>query len=446
MKQKNVILMVVAVGCGLVAALLTSQMSAKTTVEQVEVLVAAKDLPVGTMLTREDLANDKMVKTKKLPKDGLPPAFVTNREDLMDKRLSRPVRTEETFNPQDLTKGGSVTLPEGYNMVSLQVGVGNAAAGFVGPGCRVNVLATVRLSNKLYAFPLLVNMLVVAVDTQTVYDKNGVFPTMNMVSFAVTQKQALLLSLAKNRGCTLELMLRHPATSSEVDKDYDIDRVEKILSDDATAAKIIGSGTISEPVPAKPEPVAVAKIEKVETRVEPPKTPEPVPVAVVKVLVATETIAPNTDVTKDVIAKSFTTRELPASFAGEALTDLTPALGQAFLTGVAKGQWVTPNMVGAPAPKMSPREAFIPERPGVPDAVEPVPVPTPTPVVKRKTHDLAVHTTSGTIIHRYAEFGPNDWRKVAELTPAQAAAQDGKAEEPKGETKPDPKAEPKKAD
>src|SRR5206468_11176458 len=55
MKQKNLILMVVAVGCGLVAAFLTSQMSARSSaVEQVEVIVAAKDLPVGTMLGKED--------------------------------------------------------------------------------------------------------------------------------------------------------------------------------------------------------------------------------------------------------------------------------------------------------------------------------------------------------------------------------------------------------
>ena len=37
MKQKNIVLMVVAVGCGLVAAFLTSKMSAKTVDEKVEV-------------------------------------------------------------------------------------------------------------------------------------------------------------------------------------------------------------------------------------------------------------------------------------------------------------------------------------------------------------------------------------------------------------------------
>src|SRR3954468_3521706 len=125
MKQKNLVLMVVAVGCGLVAAFLTSQMSARSAaVEQVEVIVAAKDLPVGTLLSKEELKT--AVKTKKVPKDGLPPAFVTALNALADKRLSRAVRTEETFNPADLSKGGVITLPPGMDMISLQIGASNS--------------------------------------------------------------------------------------------------------------------------------------------------------------------------------------------------------------------------------------------------------------------------------------------------------------------------------
>jgi Flp pilus assembly protein CpaB len=230
---------------------------AKPAPELVEVLVAAKDLPVGTTLTRQELVGDKVVKTRKLPRDGLPPLFVGNRDEMIDKRLSRPIRAEETFNPLDLSTGGSIALPDGYDMVSLHVGAGQAAAGFVGPGSRVNVLATVRTSNKLTAFPLLVNVLVVAVDAQTTYDKSGVFPNVSMVSFAVTQKQALVLALAKQRGCALELMLRHPSKSAEADGDYDIDKVEKLLSSDAGSKADGGSrdpGTVPEP--NKPEPKA----------------------------------------------------------------------------------------------------------------------------------------------------------------------------------------------
>ncbi len=55
MKQKNLILMVVAVGCGLVAAFLTTQINAKPKVEKIAVWVAAKDLPVGTVFTKAEI-------------------------------------------------------------------------------------------------------------------------------------------------------------------------------------------------------------------------------------------------------------------------------------------------------------------------------------------------------------------------------------------------------
>jgi Flp pilus assembly protein CpaB len=195
----------------------------------VEVLVAARDLPVGTIFARDELKHDTVVRSKKVPKDGSS-AFITGRDDLVDRRLGRAVHADETLTQQDLVKGGDIILPEGYDMVSLRVSVGAAAGGFVGPGSRVNVLATTRLENKLVAFSLLVNVLVVAVDAHTTLGKDGVFPNLNTVSFAVTEKQALLLALAKSQGCGLELMLRNPSRSSEDDRRYDIDSVIKLLT------------------------------------------------------------------------------------------------------------------------------------------------------------------------------------------------------------------------
>ena len=75
MKQKNLILMGVAVGCGLVAAVLTARMNAgPAPVEKVEVVVPAKDIPVGTMITKDDVS--KLFTRKAFPKDGLPPNIV----------------------------------------------------------------------------------------------------------------------------------------------------------------------------------------------------------------------------------------------------------------------------------------------------------------------------------------------------------------------------------
>ncbi|MBM3983178.1 MAG: Flp pilus assembly protein CpaB [Planctomycetes bacterium] len=440
MKQKNVVLMVVAVGCGLVAAFLTSQMSAKGKVETVDVVVAKKDIPVGTTITRDEAPN--LLEYKKMPKDGLPPAYVGTIEELYDKRLSRPVRAKETFNPQDLVKGGAIMLPPGHNMVSMSVGVSQAAAGFVGPGSRVNVLATVRLDNKMHAFPLLVNMLVIAVNSTTVYENgnNGAFPNLSMVSFAVKGKESLLLSLAKTRGCALELELRHPDAATDETNEKRVEENIKLLTGDKEEVGIKGASPsdVKSPEDNKPKnpqgtPAETPKeTPKPDLKPETPVAPYPTPkVVTVQVLVATKDIAAGTDVTSDLLADSFEMKEYPIGVATDALNDLKPALGKVFKFGVAKGQWVTGNMVGLPGLKPSPQDTFTPPKPGPvanADPVRPDPKVEPKtdvkPPVQKKYHDVAVHDAKGTVIWRYEEVGPGKWKKVAELTPEQAAEAD----------------------
>ncbi|QJW95982.1 hypothetical protein FTUN_3536 [Frigoriglobus tundricola] len=223
--------------------------------ETIDVLVAARDLPVGTMLSRDNLKT--AVKTKKVSRDSLPPVIVTNVEELVDKLLCRPVREEETFNPSDLTMGQNLVLYDGDDMVSIQVAAAQAAAGLIGPGSRVNVLATLRVGNKVRAFPLLVNVLVVAVDASTVDSKGGTFANLNTVLVAakVNEKQALALSLAKSRGCSIELLLRHPSKSEDADKAYNIESVIELLAGEQTGEASPGAGT-GEEKPAAP-PVVV---------------------------------------------------------------------------------------------------------------------------------------------------------------------------------------------
>ena len=81
-----------------------------------------------------------------------------------------------------------------------------------------------------------------------------------------------------------------------------------------------------------------------------------------KVLIATRDIAPHTDVTNDLIKEAFELKDAPKDFAGDALSDLTDALGKQFKVGVAKGQWVTPFMVGID-PKAPPQDPFFAPKP-----------------------------------------------------------------------------------
>jgi hypothetical protein len=67
------------------------------------------------------------------------------------------------------------------------------------------------------------------------------------VWFAVTEKQALLLSLAKSRGCSAELVLRNPNKPPTDDEGYDFDKVSKFLSE------------VPEPIEVAPAPHPVGE-------------------------------------------------------------------------------------------------------------------------------------------------------------------------------------------
>jgi Flp pilus assembly protein CpaB len=427
MKQKNVILMVVAVGCGLAAAVLTSQMSGRgARTDTVEVVVAAKDLPVGTFLTKEEMKT--AVKRKKVPKDGLPPAYVQEESELLDKRLARGIRMEETFNPKDLTKGGVITLPPGMNMVALQIGAGRAAAGFIGPGSRVDILATLRLDNKLKAFPLMVNMLVLAVDTNTAYADNGVFPSISSVSFAVDRRQALLLELAKTRGCDLSLMLRNP--DNKIEEPYSIDSVEALLQGKSDEAKVIDEGSTgakkSDPFSKLDPDTGTAPNTGTNTRPAPPVDPssKPAPKAdvavvptieLVRIPVATGLIAPGTKLTADLLAEKFKEKEYRKGDVELALSmaDLRKLVAEdkALVTGLGKGQYVTGEVIGDPEIKPSPRETVEIPKPG-PEPTAP-PAATPTPQ-KRPRHEVVLHAPGGSKVFVYEEIRDGEWRLIGE--------------------------------
>jgi len=399
MKQKNLILMVVAVGCGLVAAFLTSQMSAKPAVETTDVVVAATDIPVGVVISKDDLA--KYLKTKKVSKDAVPTDIIEAPEELADKRLSRPIRADETISRKDLMKGG-IRLPPGKNLLTLQVDTARAAAGLAQPGSRVDVLASISLNNKLTAMPILTNMLILAVNGQTTIDPNNQAATVNTVSFAADRKQGLVLELAKARGCQMSLLLRNPDEINDNDKSFNIDEVISLLQDDKSPGGVAMAGEGGRKV----EPTPVQKVE--------PVTPAPTPEVVatpkaetVRVPYALVDIKGGTELTTDLIGDDtvFGTRELPKDVAGDAITDLTKVAGKTLRSGLGKGQWVTPGLVGDPTPMTAPPQ---------PKAVEP-------PAPPRPTRDVTVHTGTGSKTYRYEEWAPGRWRLVGEVRGAAAA-------------------------
>lgn len=409
MKQRNLVLMVVAVGCGLVAAFLTSQMSAKpTTVEKVEVIVAAKDLSVGQQLSKDELKT--MLKRKSIAKEAVPPDVIETEEEFLEKRLVRTIRAEEMIGKKDLTKGGVVSIPSGMLMVAMPITLPNAVHGFVLPGSKVDVIASVNLSNNVRVLPILVNMLVLAVDSNTQAPQNApTVPNLSTVSFAVSSKQALLIQLAKARHCDMTLVLRNQEDKeNENDKGYKIEEVVKLL----THGDIKEPGSdVKEGTEPKPKEVATPAM---------PTTPAPTPagkVEVVKVPAASEDIPAGTLITGDLIEQKFKLIELPKDLAADAVTDLAALADdkQVLRTGLGKGQWVTKSLFGNADPKLSPRSDFvIPSKPG-PNEVKP-PVK-PVPVEPKKTFDVAIHTAGGTTFWRYEEQANGQRKLLGQVFP-----------------------------
>ena len=401
MKQKNLVLMAVAVGCGLVAAVLTARMNAgPAPVEKVAVIVPAKDMTVGTMITKEDVSGGKLFVRKELPKDSVPPGVVESEEELVDTRIARNYSPGEPIKKIDLKKGAVVSIPPGMQMIAQPFSVPSAVAGFVTPGCRVDILGTVRVGNKIVAMPVLVNMLILAVDanTQLPPDSKGAFANLGTVSFAVSQKQALVLQLARARGCEMTLLLRkQDEPLSDGDKAYDIDDVIKRLQDNTLGADVVASTSPERNPGAAPE-----------------VKPTPAAAGTDKVLVAAEDIAPGTEITPDLAGK-FEQKDLPKGLADGAL-DPKDLVGKVLRSGLGKGQWVTGSVLGENVPKPTPRDDGSPKA-GTPEAA----VKTPVAAAKRNYHDVNVHTQGGTKTFRYEEVKPGEWKLVGEVSPAAPA-------------------------
>ena len=387
MKQKNLILVAVAVGCGLVAAVLTSQMSAGTApvAETVEVPVALKELPMGTWLKKADLK--QFVVYKKFPKDGLPAAYSATEDELADKRLTRMLRANEPFNPADLTNNVSLQPPAGMNMMTIPFSAVTAAAGFCVPGSRVDVSAAVTMNSmggRGVIFPLLVDMLVLAVDAQSTPNAaTGPVANLASVSLAVTNDQAQFLHAANRRGADLRLILRNPEKSATWEHIPSKKEIWGILADDPKRAFSSIGQEITE--------------EKKDTKLKLP--------------VPNEDLPAGTQLTDDVLKNKFTFLEFTPPAPANILADTTDLKDQWLTQGLAANQFVPKNFVGAkPHGKAAPG---LDDGPRSKDPLQqaqqgPKAAPADAPVF----HDVTIQSTSGTTTYRYQLLPGNETKYV----------------------------------
>jgi len=221
MKPKTLILMGVAITCGLGASYMTSRLLAErhTTddAEKVVVLVAKKNLNMGEMIK----APDDLFVQKAYTRGEEPANAIVDAEQLKGRQLKRPLRANDFVTSEDLLsdKDGdqlNVKLPAGYKAVGVRVNIESSASGFASlPHSRVDIISTVRRSDDkaTYSQVLLENVLVLAADDRTQRDESGKPMPSQVVTLALKSEEALKVTLASELG-TLRLMLRKMGDSS----------------------------------------------------------------------------------------------------------------------------------------------------------------------------------------------------------------------------------------
>jgi len=184
---------------------------------QHQVAVAARDLPIGTVLKTEDV---RMIDWRG---EAVPQGFVTSADLVVGRGLITPVRANEVLLEGKLAAKGAgaglaVTIPEGMRAVSVRVDEVIGVAGFVLPGTRVDVMLTLppKLDRKETVTQMILqNMRVLAAGQIVQQDAQGKPIMVSVLTLMVTPEEAELLVLAANEG-KIQLALRNTLDDADV--------------------------------------------------------------------------------------------------------------------------------------------------------------------------------------------------------------------------------------
>ena len=175
------------------------------------VIVAAQDLQIGASLRQEDL------RAVQWPSNAVPAGAFGKPEDLVGRGLIMPVMMNEPFLPSKLASkeagaGLPPVIPEGLRALSVRVNDVIGVAGYVLPGTRVDVVATVNPTNNqpdVTSKVILTNVQVVAAGTKIEQDEKNKPVQVAVVTLLVNPDEAEKLTLASTEG-KIQLALRNP--------------------------------------------------------------------------------------------------------------------------------------------------------------------------------------------------------------------------------------------
>ena len=220
MRPKSLMLLILALGCGLVASIGISQVMDRHSKQQ----VAVETTPIYVALHNINLGDPidaSMVSLQEWPKDKIPPGAISQLDDLEGRRPRATIIQGEPLLDAKLLAPGQLadpitSIPKGFRLKTISVDAEKSAAGLLSPGDRVDVQLFVKRDERnnidsAKTKVILQNIRVFAVD-QTVQrspDGGEERTIAKTVSLLLTPEQASKLTLAENLG-QVSLIPRNP--------------------------------------------------------------------------------------------------------------------------------------------------------------------------------------------------------------------------------------------
>src|SRR5882724_4601331 len=204
---------VVSAGASLLLyRLIASRVTANAKQPTAQVIVAARNLDLGTLLRESDLKMGDW-------SGPLPQGALLRKEDVVGRGVMAAIYdgepiVENRLAPKGAGAGLAATIPAGMRAVAVKVNDVVGVAGFVVPGMRVDVLISgnppgASASTGVVSKTLLQNIEVLSAGQNFQKDAEGKPVQVQVVNLLVTPDQAEILNLASNET-KIQLVLRNP--------------------------------------------------------------------------------------------------------------------------------------------------------------------------------------------------------------------------------------------
>src|SRR5687767_74480 len=185
-------------------------------IETRAVIVAVGPLDVGAELRADDL------RAIEWPTSAVPEGAFATTKELLGRGVILPITANEPILPAKLASTGAgaglpPAIPEGFRALSVRVNEVIGVAGYVLPGTRVDVVATVSPTQQtadMTSKVILTNVQVLAAGTKIERDTKDNKPIpVTVVTLLVEPEEAERLTLASTEG-KIQLALRNPLDKS----------------------------------------------------------------------------------------------------------------------------------------------------------------------------------------------------------------------------------------